>query len=379
MALPACPVTVSSPPLSLSVVLATYNERDNIGPMLQQLKSLLGERHRLELIVVDNNSPDGCSELVRELGRQDPRIHLIRRVGRSGLSSAIREGLLAACGEVAVVMDADGQHEPEAVQRAVQHLLDADLDLVLGSRFHPEASIAGLSAGRQRGSEQANQLARFSLPAYAQLTDYMSGFFALRPDRCGAAIRGVDVSGFKFLYELLAVSKGNLRVEEIPLNFRSRQAGDSKLDNAVVWDWLVSLVHTATFRVLPRRAVSFGLVGLTGMVVHIGLYALLRSLGVDFFPTQVVAVVTAACSNYLINNALTFRSRRLRGRSLGIGLIKFLVVSSLGMAANVGVSTVVFASLQGGPIAMIAVASGILVDFIWKYAASSRFVWNVPY
>ena len=105
------------------MVLATYNERDNIGPMLQQLTELLGQQYRLELIVVDDDSPDGCSELVRQLGRRDPRIHLIRRVGRSGLSSAIREGLLAACGEVAVVMDADGQHEPAAVQRAVQHLL----------------------------------------------------------------------------------------------------------------------------------------------------------------------------------------------------------------------------------------------------------------
>lgn len=379
MAVRSYPVTVSSPPLSLSVVLATFNEKDNLGPMLEQLKALLGERYQLELVIVDDDSPDGTSELARQLARQDPRIHLIRRVGRSGLSSAIREGLLAACGEVAVVMDADGQHEPEAVQRAVDRLLAGDLDLVMGSRFHPEASIAGLSASRQKGSERANQLARFSLPAYAQLSDYMSGFFALRLDRCNSAIRSVDVSGFKFLYELLAVSKGQLKVEEIPLNFRSRQAGDSKLDNAVVWDWLVSLVHTATFRLLPRRAVSFGMVGVSGMVVHVGLYALLRSAGVGFFGTQVVAVITAACSNYLINNSLTFRSRRLRGRSLVIGLLKFLLVSSLGMAANVGVSTVVFASLQGGPIAMIAVASGILVDFIWKYAASSRFVWNVPY
>ena len=91
-------------------------------------------------------------ELARQLARQDPRIHLIRRVGRSGLSSAIREGLLAACGEVAVVMDADGQHEPEAVQRAVDRLLAGDLDLVMGSRFHPEASIAGLSARAATGS-----------------------------------------------------------------------------------------------------------------------------------------------------------------------------------------------------------------------------------
>ena len=78
-------VTVSSPPLSLSVVLATFNEKDNLRPMLEQLKELLGERYQLELVIVDDDSPDGTSELARQLARQDPRIHLIRRVGRSGL------------------------------------------------------------------------------------------------------------------------------------------------------------------------------------------------------------------------------------------------------------------------------------------------------
>ena len=189
--------------------------------------------------------------------------------------------MLAACGEVAVVMDADGQHEPEAVQRAVDRLLAGDLDLVMGSRFHPGQHCRALSQP-PKGIERANPAGSLQSSAYAQLSDYMSGFFALRLERCNSAIRAVDVSGFKFLYELLAVSKGQLKVEEIPLNFRSRQAGDSKLDNAVVWDWLVSLVHTATFRLLPRRAVSFGMVGLSGMVVHVGLYALLRSAGVGF-------------------------------------------------------------------------------------------------
>jgi dolichol-phosphate mannosyltransferase len=379
MALQPRTVTASPPLPSLSVVLATYNERDNLGPMLGQLRSLLGESFQLQILVVDDDSPDGSSELVRQLSRSDPRIQLIRRVGRNGLSSAIREGLLAASGELAVVMDADGQHEPAAVQRALQLLQAGDLDLVIGSRFHPQAHIAGLSAERQQGSQRANRLARLSLPAYAQLTDFMSGFFALRPDRCYGAIRAVDVSGFKFLYELLAVSKGRLRVEEIPLDFQARRSGISKLDNAVVWDWLVSLVHTATLRLVPRRAVSFGLVGLSGMVVHFSLYALLRGLGLAFFPTQVVAVICAASCNYLINNSLTFRARRLRGRSLSLGLLKFLLVSSLGMAANVGVSTVVFEQLHGGPIALVALLAGITVDFVWKYAASSRFVWNVPY
>ena len=92
-----------------------------------------------------------------------------------------------------------------------------------------------------------------------------------------------------------------------------------------------------------------------------------------------MAVICAASCNYLVNNSLTFRARRLRGRSLSLGLLKFLLVSSLGMAANVGVSTVVFERLHGGPIALLALLAGITVDFVWKYAASSRFVWNVPY
>ena len=265
------------------------------------------------------------------------------------------------------------------MEQAVQELLRSEADLVIGSRFQAGAVIEGLSLERQRGSSQANRLARSTLPAYGQLSDYMSGFFALRPDQCAKAIRAVDVSGFKFLYELLAVSNGQLQVKEIPLHFQPRQSGSSKLDNAVVWDWLVSVLHTACFRVVPRRAVSFGLVGLSGMVVHFAIYGLLRSQGVAFLATQTVAVIIAASSNYLINNSLTFRAKRLQGFGLSAGLLKFLLVSSLGMAANVGISTVVFSSLQGGPIALVALLAGILVDFVWKYAASSRFVWNVRY
>jgi glycosyltransferase involved in cell wall biosynthesis len=115
------------------VVLATYNERENLAPMLAKLKALLGQRYRLEIIVVDDDSPDGSADLVRSLARQDPRIHLIRRVGRNGLSSAIREGLLAASGEVAVVMDADGQHPPSHVGDFME----------ISSRF-PEAMILGV-------------------------------------------------------------------------------------------------------------------------------------------------------------------------------------------------------------------------------------------
>jgi len=140
--------------LRVSIVLPTYNERGNIEPLLAQLLPLQ-QHYNLELLVVDDDSADGTAERVRELAHTEPRLRLIRRVGRSGLASAIKEGLLDATGDVALVMDSDGQHEPGAVQRAIERLVDSDLDLVIGSRFHPEAEIHGLSGRREPGPTPA--------------------------------------------------------------------------------------------------------------------------------------------------------------------------------------------------------------------------------
>ena len=150
-----------------------------------------------------------------------------------------------------------------SVRRAIDTLLQSDCDLVIGSRFHAEAQIHGLSGRREQGSTWANASARFSLPSsYGELTDYMSGFFALRLEPLVPLIRAVDVNGFKFLYELLAVSRGRLRTAEVPLRFQPRSYGSSKLDLAIFWDFLISILHSLSFRLLPRRAISFGLVGL---------------------------------------------------------------------------------------------------------------------
>lgn len=368
-------------PESLSVVLATYNEVEAIGPMVRQLLSQLeGEGYpSLEVVVVDDDSPDGTAHVVRELSRQDPKVHLLLRSGRAGLSSAIRDGLLSANGDLAVVMDADGQHDPAIIGSAVALLEQQGLDLVIGSRFHPEATIAGLSAQRRSGSERANHLARLSLPTYGHLSDLMSGFMVLRLATTRAAIRRVDLAGFKFLYELLSVSEGRLKVQEVPLNFRSRQTGRSKLDKAIIWDWLVSLLHTAMGRIVPRRAISFALVGMVGMTLHATIFLILRVWGWSFLHSQIVAIVVAASSNYLVNNILTFHARRLQGLALVVGLIKFLLVCSLGLVANVGVSTAIYAKMSEQNLGIVAVLAGIIVDFIWKYAASSRLVWNIPY
>lgn len=359
----------------VSIVLPTYNERGNIEPLLAELLSLKS-RFDLEILVVDDDSADGTAELVRQLAHNEPCLRLIRRVGRSGLASAIKEGLLDATGDLAVVMDSDGQHQPSSVLEALTTLQQGHFDLVIGSRFHAQAQIQGLSGRRETGSTWANKLARASLPRYRQLSDYMSGFFALRLDRCLPLIRAVDVNGFKFLYELLAHSRGQLRVCDIPLRFQPRGYGMSKLDVAVLWDFGISILHTLCLRLLPRRAISFGLVGASGFLVQVLVTQLVMVLGVAFSQALPLAVVAAASSNYLVNNALTFRFQRQQGLALLRGLLKFLLVASLPVLANVGVASAFYSYVSHNT--FWAQLAGIVVVFVWNYAASSRFVWNTP-
>ena len=361
----------------VSIILPTYNELGNIESIIGSLLKLK-DRFELEILVVDDDSPDGTGDLVKSLSRKIPEVRLIRRMGRAGLASAIKEGLLDAAGDLALVMDSDGQHDPAAVTLTLNTLIEGGFDLIVGSRFHANAEIKGLSNRREHGSSLANAAARYSLnKSYSRLTDTMSGFFALRLDRAMPFVRAVDVNGFKFLYEFLAISKGNLNVSEVPLTFQPRTHGTSKLDVAIFWDFLISVLHNFSFRLLPRRAISFGLVGTSGVFVQLVVNQVLMVIGgINFEQALPIAVIAAASSNYMINNALTFQFQRLKGTALFKGLLKFLVVASLPVLANVGVASAFHRFVSTDLIT--AQLAGILVVFIWNYAASSRFVWNTP-
>jgi len=203
----------------------------------------------------------------------------------------------------------------------------------------------------------------------------MSGCMILDRQSCITFIERIDVNGFKFFYELLAVSKGQLKGEEIALAFQPRKYGKSKLDVAIVWDFLVSLVHTSLQRTIPRKAISFGFVGATGVLIQLFVvYFSIWFLSLDFKRALPFAVIIAASSNYLVNNALTFRSNRLKNKALIIGLFKFLIVSSLPIIANVGLATTFFNYIA--PNTFLSQLAGIIVVFIWNYAASSKLVWN---
>ena len=150
------------------------------------------------------------------------------------------------------------------------------------------------------------------------------------------------------------------------------------MENAVLWDRLVSLLERITGGMVPRRTISFALGGLSGTGVHGSLFLMFRAWGWSFLHSQSVAIAAGASSNYWVNNRLTFRCRRLRGRALFLGLVKFLLVCSPGLIANILVSTATYVNTSRQGLGLGALVAGIVVDFIWKYTASSRFVWKTP-
>ncbi len=359
----------------ISIVLPTLNEVENISSIIRKIINL-SNNFLIEIIVVDDASTDGTTSLVKKLSQEDNRIRLINRYGRNGLSSAIKEGSLSASGDLIAVMDTDGQHQVESLYEAIEELLITNKDLIIGSRFLDNSSIKGLSDKRKKGSSLANTFAKYSLSKkYFNLTDIMSGFIVFKSLTVLKFVERIDVNGFKFLYELLSVSDGTLDCKEIPLNFLPRKFGESKLDIAIVWDFLISLIHSLSKRLIPRKAISFALVGISGVLVQLSIsYSFMWFLGFTFQSVLPIAVVLAATSNYLVNNWLTFRVKRLRNKALFIGLLKFLLVSSLPIFANVGLASSFYKLVS--PNTLFSQLAGIIVVFIWNYAASSKLVWN---
>ena len=273
-------------------------------------------------------------------------------------------------------MDTDEQHDVKDIKKAIYALKKEQKDLVSGSRFLEKSSINGLNKNREKGSKIANNFARISLPSrYKNLTDFMTGFIVCNRNKSIPIIKKLDINGFKFLYEFLSLSKGNLNCGEIPLNFNARRYGHSKLDISIVWEFIVSLVHTFLGRIIPRRAISFGFVGSIGVLVQLIItYSCIWFFNMEFEKALPFAVILAASSNFIINNMLTFRISRLKNKALIFGLLKFLMVSSLPIIANVGLATSFYNNISSNT--LFSQLAGIVLVFIWNYMASSKFVWN---
>jgi dolichol-phosphate mannosyltransferase len=362
----------TSPSLRLSLVVPTFNESQTVPELVRRLKTVLGATG-WEVIVVDDDSPDGTATVARGMAVRDPRVRCLQRVGRRGLSSACIEGMLAASAPTIAVMDADLQHDEGLLPRMLDAIENGGADVVVGTRYAAGGGTGNWNGSRKLMSRAATRASRIVLRQ--RVSDPMSGFFMLRRDVLESRVRNLSGVGFKILLDLLATrAPDGLRIAEVPYQFRERFAGESKLDGLVVWEYGMLLADKTLGRWVPVQFLSFAIIGGFGIVVHLLMLSLLlRGLGTTFVTAQSVATAVAMVCNFALNNALTYRSRRLRGWSWARGLAIFMIACSVGALANVGVATYLF---QNQARWMLAGVAGILVGSVWNYGVTQLYTWG---
>ena len=268
----------------LSVVVPTFNERDNVTTLFRRLETALAGV-AWEVIFVDDNSPDGTWDVVRGLARQDSRVRCIRRIGRRGLSGACIEGILASSAPFAAVIDADLQHDETQLPKMLALLQGGAADLVVGSRYIEGGSADSFNKQRAGASALATEVAKRVLRV--KIADPMSGFFMIRRDRFEQLAPQLSTQGFKILLDIVATARGELRVKEIPYTFGSRLHGESKLDSMVALDFLGLVLAKLTHDVVSLRFLLFAMVGSIGLFVHFAaLFVALEGFHVPFPEAQ---------------------------------------------------------------------------------------------
>jgi dolichol-phosphate mannosyltransferase len=355
----------------LAIVLPTFNEKGNVGPLVDRLEKALAGIH-YEVIFVDDDSPDGTADAVRRISERHDNVRVLHRIGRRGLSSASIEGILAASAPYVAVMDADLQHDETVLPEMLRRIREENLDLVVGSRNIAGGSMGQFAGWRVKLSQLGKRLSLMG--AEHPLSDPMSGFFMVRFTAFERFAHRLSAIGFKILLDIVLSAGPGLRIGEVAYRFRQREHGESKLDIMVGLEYFELLVDKHFGDLVNVRFVLFGMVGALGVGVHLLiLRALLRVGGLSFAKGQAITTVIVMILNYVLNNSVTYRDRRLRGLKFWGGLLTFCLACGLGVVANVAISSEAY---HRGVPWVLAALTGLLFSAVWNYGVTSVTTWR---
>ncbi len=317
--------------MKLSVISPTFDEAQNVGPLLEQLtQTLRGIDY--EILIVDDNSPDLTWFVAEQAARRDPRVRVLRRLQNPGLGVAVIDGFNAAQGEAVACIDADLQHDPSILPKMLEEL-GRGSDVVVGSRYVTGGGIEDWNWLRRTESRIATRLAKIFLGA--NLKDPMSGYFLMwRKDFTRVQVQ-LNGRGFKILLEILAkLHPANIR--EVPYTFRPRMAGKSKLTSKVVVQYLGQLCQLSKVgRLYSDRFLKFAAAGSIGVVVNLLTLTLyLKLTKVSGWQASAVASLTANLNNYILNNYWAFADRLHKGWGVVKGYFSYLLMTALGLAVT---------------------------------------------
>jgi dolichol-phosphate mannosyltransferase len=357
--------------MMLSIVVPTYNERDNLPVLVERLAETLAGVS-FEVVVVDDDSPDKTWEVAQALSQRFPFVRIIRRTDDRDLSTAVLAGFAASAGDVLAVMDADLQHPPEMVADMLQRL-ENGADLAVGSRYCPGGSVGDWGVLRRFVSWGATLLGTICVPQSRKTTDPLSGFFMLRRDVIADA--HLKPTGYKILMEILA--KGSfMSVADVPITFGIRQSGKSSLGIRVLLRYVRHVFRLCWECGELFRMARFGLVGLSGVAVNLGLlWALTDCAGLYYLVSAAVAIEASIVSNFVLNDRWTFSDCRKHGSDRWPRrLATFNIISLPSFPMQLGVMGVLKEFF--GMYYLAAAVVGILVVFVWNFVANSLWTWR---
>jgi len=356
----------------VSVILPTYNERENIAIAVDAISSVL-IGIQFEIIVVDDDSPDLTWRVAQDLSEDKSFLKVIRRIQKNKcLSASVLDGFASSLGKYLICMDCDLQHDPSVLTQFIDHFQNGK-DIVVGTRNNEEGGIENWSLTRQLTSWGATKMAHIFLKT--QTSDPMSGYFGIKRDFFEAVHQNINPRGYKILLEFLARAK-NKSLAEVGYIFKSRQFGKSKLSSSVMLDYCISLYELGIGPYVSLQFIKYALVACTGVLVNQGSLWFFKE-GLSFTPQIALmsAIELSIITNYTLNNSWTFKEAKFEGLiNYMKGLFRFNVICIAGAYINYAVT---FYSTEN-IVANIYTANciGIALACGWNYLINSTVTWK---
>jgi dolichol-phosphate mannosyltransferase len=357
--------------VTFSIVIPTYNESENIIGLITEIEKNLPTSDFTEIIVVDDNSPDGTGKLVENYINQlkvndekenspktkNYRVKIVHRTGKNGLIPAILDGVKQSCGINVLIMDADFSHPPEVIPKIMRELKMNPNSIIIGSRFVEGGSVVGWPTRRKVISLGASALARFGLNV-RRVNDPMSGFFALPRE----LIENISITtkGYKILLEILVKNK-HIPAKEIPYTFTDRQSGKSKMDHNVVMNYAQAIWQLYRHgqksdkikisEQVDKRSVLFlskvsryYTIGISGLIINYIISFLLANdvanslrllSNLWYIEASIIGAAISSTSNFFLNKYWTFEDRRFAIRTTVKQYASFIGTSAIALLIQI--------------------------------------------
>lgn len=372
------------------MITPTFNEAENVPELIDRLHRAL-ETMPHEIIVSDDNSPDGTWEIAERIAETDPSVRVLRRFHDPGLSNAVLDAMTVARGDVIAVIDADLQHDPSILPKMTEMVLDGSHDVVVGSRATEGGGYGDWSHYRRFVSWVATLVAKGALRV--PVSDPMSGYFAISRDAYERTAPAVNPNGFKILLEFIGRNR-DLDIGEVGYEFSNRLHGETKLNRSVIRSYLLGVADLRLGRQLNPAFLLYTLVGIVGLVINSVVFALLEAADFPDVTTGLnealdpisgsflVSVNVSILVLFVLNNEFTFWEYRYRGAKLLPAFVVYWVMSLLGT----GIHVAVFTSLESvgfllgllgeGPSRVVQNLIGATIALVVNWYLNTTYLWR---